>query len=142
MIFTLKLVVTAVHMAALGQIEGGADDISRHGKNGEITRYQVLPVVLHHHGCGTADVEDAAGAARACQRIWQYRVNVFIEDNLRGPDLEELYLLWHRPALVLKPTRQPTRREVERAQRFANLVEALEQNKNNKNNKNTTCKLN
>jgi len=34
----------------------------------------------------------------------------------------ELYLCWHRPGRVLNP--RP--KELERAQRFANLVEALE----------------
>jgi hypothetical protein len=118
---TISLLITAAHMAALGQIEGGADDIDRAGRAGEITRYQILPAELHFHGYGTADVESLKCATIVCRRIWQARVNVFIAEHAALPTPEQLYLLWHRPARVFHP--RP--RELERAGRFANLAAKL-----------------
>lgn len=115
---TIVLLITAAHVAALGQFEGGSDDIRVKGRCGEITRCQILPAELHRHGYATADVEDWRSARIVIRRIWQARVNVFIMQHAAKPTPEQLYLLWHRPARVFHP--KP--REAERAARFANLL--------------------
>lgn len=117
-------IITAIHLLALGQIEGGADNIAKHGKAGEITRFQILPRELHAHGYGTADVETYGSARIVVRRIWTARVTSFAAAHGRQPTAAELYLLWHRPARVLHP--RPLERE--RAERFAALVIRLQGN--------------
>jgi len=114
-------IITALHLATLGQFEGGADNIKHAGRFGEITRFQVLPAELHRHGYGTADVEDLAGATLVCGRIWQERVTLFELAQGKPATPAQLYLLWHRPARPLSP--KPVERQ--RAERFANLYEKL-----------------
>ena len=116
----MKSIILAIHLAALSQIESGDND-NAVGKAGEITRYQVLPEVLHQNGFGTADVDGHKSAAVVAKAIWEKRVDQFIKAHSRQPSDAELYLLWHRPARVMKPTRK----ELARAERFANLLGEL-----------------
>ena len=127
MIFTF---VTAVHLAALSQIESGDRDRVV-GKDGEITRYQVLPVearaeikeniLLRGRTFSKGWERDPKVARTITAGIWEHRVEVFRLAYRRDPTRAELYLCWHRPSRVLNP--RPA--EAERAQRFANLVAAI-----------------
>jgi hypothetical protein len=121
----LASLITAIHLAALSQIESGDNDRAI-GKQGEVTRYQIAPEVWrqilytqHRMGTSPRDEKQARAVAKA---IWSCRVSVFQMDHHRQPTLPELYLLWHRPARVLNP--KP--RERERAERFENLVNQLQ----------------
>jgi hypothetical protein len=113
-------IITAIHLAALSQIESG-DNPKAVGKDGERTSYQISPEVARN--------EFKMSLAELCRlpkaeldgrmnEVWTARIAIFRRQNDRYPTLPELYLIWHRPARVLNP--KP--REKERAARFMNLV--------------------
>ena len=120
-------IITAIHLAALSQIESGDNDKAI-GKNGEVTRYQVAPKVWRAElAARTSPITDPANPKLAlivAFGIWDRRAETFRLEHRRKPTLQELYLLWHRPARVLNP--KP--RERERAQRFENLMIELQRN--------------
>ena len=131
MIFTF---ITAVHLAALSQIESGDRDRII-GKDGEISRWQMTPEVVARQlkenpalrgrtpPLTPADLFRQPKLARiAAASEWEHWVQVFQKAYHRDPNLVELYMCWHRPSRPLTP--RP--KELERAQRFANLVEAME----------------
>ncbi len=117
-------IITAIHLAALSQIES-ADRDTAIGRNGEVSRYQIMPKIWHAElKARTSPVTNPANPKLSlivAFGIWDRRAEAFRLKHQRKPSLQELYLLWHRPARVLKP--KP--RELERAQRFANVVESL-----------------
>lgn len=104
--------ITAIHLAALSQIESGDNDFAR-GRAGEVSRYQVMPYVLNH-----AQGSTVAGKV---QSIWQHRVSDYTASHQHAPSDAQLYLLWHRPARVDRPTKV----EQERAKRFENVLHKL-----------------
>ena len=122
-------IVTAIHLAALSQIES-ADNDKAIGKNGEVTRYQVAPKVWRAElAARTSPVTDPANPKLAlivAFGIWDRRAEAFRLEHRRKPSLQELYLLWHRPAVLAHGHRKATAKELERAQRFENLVLAME----------------
>lgn len=115
--------ITAAHLAALSQIESGDRDAAR-GKAGETSRYQFLPALAKREISENAALRGRTFAAdweeddRITRQIalglWQKRVDTFRVVYHREPNLEELYLCWHRPARVLNPRPH----EAERARRF------------------------
>jgi len=124
--------ITAIHLAALSQIESGDRD-GVAGRDGEITRYQILPseaarelrenLLIKSKHVTIAGLQRDSGMARVCAAgIWEKRVETFKLAYRREPTLQELYLCWHRPGRVLNP--RPA--ELERAKRFTNLVLAME----------------
>ena len=121
------IALSSAHLAVLAQLESGNDPRAV-GAAGEITAYQVCPAVLHENGFCPADVDGARAAALVVQIIWQRRVNAFEIAQQRSARVEELYLLWHRPARVLTP------KAVERARalRFKNLLAEYSKSKNGK----------
>jgi hypothetical protein len=125
-------IITAIHLAALSQMESGDRDAAV-GSSGEITRYQIMPREARREICaqGLTEVLPADWSlnpdmsARIARGLWLKRVETFQYAHRRNPTTQELYLLWHRPGRVLNP--HP--RELERAQRFENLVqEAMKTN--------------
>ena len=140
MIFMMTNLVTkilAVHLAALSQVESNDRD-DKVGPSGEVSRYQILPVVWRREAAlerlkadsrGLAFVEPSANnpaQARAVARtIWENRVEMFRLAHRRGPSLTELYLLWNKPRRVLNPRRT----ELDRAKRFENLAVKLDTQK-------------
>jgi len=120
-------IITAVHLAALSQIES-ADHDKAIGKNGEVSRYQVAPKVWRAElAARHSPVTNPANPKLAlivAFGIWDRRAEAFRLEHRRKPTLQELYLLWHRPARVLNP--KP--RERQRAQRFENLMIELQRN--------------
>jgi hypothetical protein len=134
----LATFITAIHLAALGQIESGDRDAAV-GRDGEVTRYQVLPSVAAREwreslGAKVQSPKSKAqsrlpdgwardtGLATALARgIWENRAATFRVANRRDPMLPELYMLWHRPGRVLAPRR----RELARARRFETVAQAL-----------------
>ena len=116
----LTAIILSAHLFALGEIEGGSDDVRKTGRFGEITRFQILPCELHNFGYKESDVANYATAKAVIKKIWQKKIGAFEELNLRLPTTQEMYLIWHRPARVFSPSNK----EKDRAQRFANLVES------------------
>ncbi len=125
----ILLFAAALHLgamdrfAALSMIEIGDRD-NAHGPDGEVTRFQISPAVLAEFGIRKSEVRTEGGALAAAERIMEARVARFAAEHHRPPTPFEWYLLWHRPAVVLADGhRHPMARELERAQRFANLVQ-------------------
>ena len=129
----LATIITLIHLSALSQIESGDRDAAV-GPDGEVTRYQVLPAaarreVRENAECRRRNAEfkkrgwerDPELSRLIARGIWEKRAATFRVAHRRPPTLPELYLLWHRPRRVLAPLR----RELERATRFQNMVEAL-----------------
>ena len=124
-------IITAIHMAALSQIESGDRDEAV-GRNGELSRYQVMPSVAMSFMERSGELrgmrltvgweQNRAIADRLARAIWQRRLLDFQMRYHRNPSITELYLCWHRPG---RPT-DPTTSEYERACRFANVVHQLE----------------
>lgn len=117
----LVSIITAIHLAALSQIESGDNDRAI-GPNGEVSRYQIKPSVwaaeLSGRTFSQRHPENQKIAAAVALEIWQRRVNRFMAQYDAPPTPRIMYLLWHRPAHVFTATA----RERERATRFANLV--------------------
>lgn len=119
-------------LAALSQIESGDND-NAIGRSGEVTRYQIMPA-LWFSGIGknrnaitgrfisptNKQMADIAAVA-----LMMDRENRFWNINHRVPTDFEWYLLWHRPAIYLSKNRPARSREIDRAQRFANLCQQL-----------------
>lgn len=122
---TNVLVITALHLAALSHIESRGNDAAV-GKAGEVTRYQICPKLWKESLLGfktlVARPQDDRVARLVASDIWHKRVIAFTLKHNRQPDLEELYLLWHRPARVLKP--KPVERK--RARAFAEVYRKIE----------------
>ena len=124
-------IITAIHLAALSQIESGDRDRII-GRAGEVSRWQIMPEVarrqlklcpeLRTQPYTLTDLIWNADAARIIVASeWESRAQAFQTQHLRAPTVPELYLLWHRPARVLAP--KPA--ELERARRFENIVRKL-----------------
>ncbi len=127
---TNMIVIAAMHLAALGQIESGDRD-AKVGSMGEVSRYQIMPSVwratvdeLGLRKIGV-DPKSESDARIVANQIWCSRAVDFEWRRSRKPTVVELYLLWHCPARVSKPTKAD--REI--ATRFANLVEKLSMKK-------------
>jgi len=108
---------------ALWTVESGGNDMAL-GAAGERSRFQISPSVLRENGfkLTTADLSNPLTAYQCAAAIMQRRVGRFTATAGRQPSDFQFYLLWHRPARVNSP--RPIERE--RAQRFANLVAAIE----------------
>ena len=121
--------ITALQLAALSQIESGDRD-RMVGRQGEVSRYQIMPAVWRKECRGffllhqtKPELEPLATAV--ARDLWERRVQEFAAKQRRYPTRFELYLLWHRPGRVLAPLDL----ERERAERFANLLEQAESGK-------------
>jgi hypothetical protein len=122
LLFTAALHLRAMdRFSALSMIESGDRD-NAHGPDGEVTRFQISPETLREFGIRRADLRTEAGALAVAKRIMEVRAARFAAEYHRPPTAGEWYLLWHRPGRV----NHPTARELERAQRFANLVSRKE----------------
>ncbi|MGA9780491.1 MAG: hypothetical protein WBS33_19720 [Verrucomicrobiia bacterium] len=103
--------------AALSMIESGDNDRA-HGRDGELSRYQFSPGIIAEFQIDAARLNDPAYARQQATRVMNSRCSGFEHHFHRAPTDVEFYLLWHRPNHV----EHPTGLELERAQRFANLV--------------------
>ena len=124
---TMAAFITAIHLAALSQIESGDRDTAV-GRFGEVSRYQVSPSLWLHctqRAGGITLPTDEKAARIVAYDIWESRVSAFRMKHHRNPTVQETYLLWHRPSRVMNPRAA----ERERAQRFENIYNALQQKK-------------
>jgi hypothetical protein len=118
----------AVLLAALGQIESGDNDRAV-GAKGEITRYQMLPLVWHVYRRGPKDPQNPAHAVVVAESVLRTRVGDFRWRTEREPSHQEVYALWNAPgAFAHSGYRLASLRPVvrERCERYANLVARLE----------------
>jgi len=103
--------------AALSMIESGDNDRAR-GRDGELSRYQFSPGLIAEFQIDATRLDDPVYARQQAIKVMNFRCSDFEHQFHRAPNDVEFYLLWHRPNHV----EHPTRLELERAQRFANLV--------------------
>jgi hypothetical protein len=102
---------------ALSQIESGDCDTCL-GASGEVSQYQILPLVWRQYTkLPLAAASNSLTARNVAICVMENRVWHFVKKQHRQPTDSEFYLLWHRPARVDHP--RPV--ELERAQRFSNL---------------------
>lgn len=109
---------------ALGMIETGNRD-SAVGASGEVSRYQVSPLVWR--ACsGRSDFDDPALAALVARRHWEFLANYFRGRSGRSPTDFDMYVLWNTRfgyyAQHHFDPRNISGTVRERAGRFVNLV--------------------
>jgi hypothetical protein len=112
------------HLWALGMIETGNNDWEVGGE-GEISRYQIHPVVWRAYSA-SRDYENPVISVHVARAHWRYLAEYFKEHAGRAPTDFDMYVMWnttygyyahkgfnpHRLAPVVQ----------DRAQRFVNLV--------------------
>lgn len=110
---------------ALGMIETGNDD-REIGGAGEVSRYQIMPVVWHQFS-DSRRYRDPAISQQVAQQLWARLYARFKEQAHREPTDFDMYVLWNTrygyyANKGFNPKKLgPTVRD--RAQRFVNLVE-------------------
>jgi hypothetical protein len=110
---------------ALGMIETGNDD-REIGGAGEVSRYQIMPVVWHQFS-DSLRYRDPAISQQVAQQLWARLYARFKEQAHREPTDFDMYVLWNTrygyyANKGFNPKKLgPTVRD--RAQRFVNLVE-------------------
>ena len=111
---------------ALSQLESHDNDHAI-GRQREVSRYQILPVVWEHANVDWRPA-DPATARTVVSAIMDARCREFEARYHRAPDDFEYYILWHRPAcLVGRPIPRPlTLAEKDRGRRFVNLCQSRE----------------
>lgn len=125
---------TGIHSvaAALAEFESGATHATQCsadaavGRQKEISRYQILPVVWRQYS-KSRNYQDPNVAWEVTQRILREREKDFREATGRQWDPVDLYVMWNAPGQYRRA--QWDRKRIspvvlERAQRFANLLEA------------------
>lgn len=131
--FSLMTTVALAHEANLGtllatisQVKTGDKDFAV-GKNGEVSRYQILPHVWIKYDperrIKQGDATDPRKAAQIAGRILTDRISKFRILRGRNPTPADVYALWHRPDEAYRGKLKPTTRL--RAERFSNLYFAL-----------------
>jgi hypothetical protein len=99
--------------AALSMIESGDNDQAV-GPRGEISRFQIRPE--NWPGGDSKNTQDALAAAR---EVMKPRLESFEKKHGRPANDIEFYVLWNAPFDV----DHPSKAVMERAHRFANLVQ-------------------
>ncbi len=117
-------VLDANRLFALGMIETGNDDRGI-GRAGEISRYQIHPLVWKAYS-NSRDYKNPGVALGVARQHWAALSNYFKEKTAREPDDFDMYVLWNTrygyyAAKGFDPRRLP-RIISDRAQRFVNLV--------------------
>lgn len=108
---------------ALSMLESGDNDRAI-GRAGEISRYQILKQEWKSVTTSRR-YTDALLAKRVAEELMKRRMAAFNKAFGRHPSDFEFYVLWNAPQQLMR--RQVTRTVAERAQRYQNLCEALNQ---------------
>ena len=103
---------------ALSQIESGDDDLAV-GSAGEISRYQIKPVLWRRYAPTNADWTNPTHALSVARLAMQERCAAFERAMHRLPTDTEFYILWNAPAQIDRPGKAV----LDRAKRFCNLVD-------------------
>ncbi len=110
---------------ALGMIETGNDDCEIGGA-GEVSRYQIMPVVWHQFS-DSQSYRNPAAAQSVARQLWARLYARFKQQAHREPTDFDMYVLWNtRSGYYARKGFDPARLgpiERDRAQRFVNLVE-------------------
>lgn len=118
----------AVLLAALAMFESGNDDLAR-GKDGEVSRYQILKSVWHNHTPSRAYDSKEIGETVARAELTK-RIDNFVRETHRLPDYREVYALWTKPSMLrnvrFNVDRMPQYIR-KRCSRFKNLAQEIAQ---------------
>lgn len=114
---TTAMPAPSAWLEALAEVETG-NDPGAVGRAGERTPYQISPRVWAAYSRTPMRTATATEGRRVASRILADRTEAFRLRHRRQPTTREVYLLWHRPARVLRPRPH----EAERARRFAVVV--------------------
>lgn len=114
----------ATHLFALGMIETGNDDRGV-GRAGEISRYQIHPIVWKAYS-NSREYQNPGVALEVASQHWAALSSYFKEKTAREPSDFDMYVLWNTrygyyAGKGFDPRRLPRLVSV-RAQRFVNLV--------------------
>lgn len=117
-------ILDASRLFALGMIETGNDDRGV-GRAGEISRYQIHPVVWKAYST-SRDYQNPEVALEVARQHWVALSTYFKEKTAREPSDFDMYVLWNTrygfyAGKGFDPRRLPRLVSV-RAQRFVNLV--------------------
>jgi len=117
-------ILDANRLFALGMIETGNDDRGV-GRAGEISRYQIHPVVWRAYS-KSRDYQNPEAALEVARQHWAALSNYFKDKTAREPSDFDMYVLWNTrygyyAGKGFDPQRLP-RLVSDRAQRFVNLV--------------------
>jgi hypothetical protein len=123
-IATGSAILDSSRLFALGMIETGNDDRGV-GRDGEISRYQIHPVVWKAYSM-SRDYHNPEVALEVARQHWAALSGYFREKTARQPSDFDMYVLWNTrygfyAAKGFDPQRLP-RHVSGRAQRFVNLV--------------------
>ena len=110
----------ADRLGALSAVESGGNDKAI-GRRGEVSRYQILPVVWKEYARPGMKPHRMSDATEVTLRIMADRVRKFYGIYNRLPTDTEWYGLWNAPAQLLN-RRGMSPVVYKRASRFANLV--------------------
>ena len=109
---------------ALGMVESGDRDKAR-GRAGEISRFQIKPVLWRNFAAPEFDYHNPNHAWLVTEKILNERKALFLRLTKRYPNNFEMYALWNAPGLLIMNncdwTKLPEKIK-ERCQRFHNLM--------------------
>jgi hypothetical protein len=103
--------------AALSQIESGDNDRAV-GRQGEVSRFQILPEVWRRYAPVRANWRKPDDALSVAKVAMQERCLAFERRFHRSPNDVEFYVLWNAPSQLPRPSKTV----YQRAQRFQNLL--------------------
>jgi hypothetical protein len=102
---------------ALSQIESGDNDHAI-GRQGEVSRYQIMPKVWRRYASAKADWRKPADSLLVARIAMRDRLLAFERRFHRAPTDLEFYVLWNAPSQIGRPSRCV----INRAKRFQNLL--------------------
>ena len=103
--------------AALSQIESGDNDHAV-GRQGEVSRFQILPAVWRRYAPTNANWKKPADALSVAKVAMRDRCLAFERRFHRSPSDVEFYVLWNAPSQIPRPSKVV----FQRARRFQNLL--------------------
>lgn len=101
------------------------------GKNGELSRYQILPTVwaAYYHGTKNAYLIPAI-SSKVASSILLDRIALYKHLYARDPSIKEIYILWNAPAYCLSIHMRKLPKVVKlRAINFSNIYYATNNKK-------------
>lgn len=105
-------------LSALSKIESDDNDKAI-GHDGEVSRYQIMPVVWNQYGAGL-NPRNPEQARLVAERILSTRMQNFEKKIGRRPNLVETYGLWNKPTHAMKGRLRGA--TLQRCKKFADLV--------------------
>jgi len=111
----------SVRFSALSQIETGDCDFMV-GRDGEVSRYQISPLVVREYQLERGSLTNPVIALEAARVIMADRQRHFAARYGRAPTPFEFYILWNHPRALFHLPPAISAAVVDRAQRFTNLL--------------------